>query len=226
MEIGVFGLFAALAAGAAYLAYYLRKKRREELGAMAFQLGLEFSADDPFGCLSYPFALLTKGDGRGAENVMWGAWQGLPVREFDYWYYEETTDSNGHRSKTYYRFSCAVTEIDAACSHLTIDRENLFTALADHLGLRDIEFESEDFNRAFNVKSKDRKFANDVIDARMIQWLLQTDRAFRFEVSGRWLLAFGKKRRPQDLIPLFGTLQQFREHMPRVVYELYPGRVG
>jgi hypothetical protein len=222
MEIGVFALFGLLAAGAAYLAFYLRKKRREELAAMAFRLGLEFSADDPFGCLSYPFALLTKGDGRGTENVIWGVWQEMPVREFDYWYYEESTDSKGNRSKTYYRFSCAVTEIDAACSHLVLDRENLFTALADRVGLRDIEFESEDFNRAFNVKSEDRKFANDLVDARMIQWLLQTDGAFRFEVCGRWVLTYGRKRRPQDLIPLLGTLQQFRQHVPRVVYELYP----
>jgi uncharacterized protein DUF3137 len=222
MEIGIFVLFGLLAAGAGYLAYYLRKKRREELASTAFQLGLEFSADDPFGCLSYPFALLGKGDGRGTENVMWGVWKEIPVREFDYWYYEESTDSKGNRSKTYYRFSCAVTEIAAACAHLTLDRENLFTALADRLGLRDIEFESEEFNREFNVKSGHRKFANDLLDARMMRWLLQTDDAFRFEVSGRWLLAYSKKRRPQDLIPLFGTLQQFREHVPRVVYELYP----
>jgi uncharacterized protein DUF3137 len=222
VEIGVFVLFALAALGAAYLSYYLRRKRREELAAMARQLGLEFSPEDPFGCLSYPFTLLSKGDGRGTENVMWGVWQDMPVREFDYWYYEESTDSKGHRSKTYYRFSCAVAEIEAACSHLVVDRENLFTAIADRIGLRDIEFESDEFNRAFNVKSKDRKFANDLLDGRMMRWLLAADEAFRFEVCGKWLLAYGKKRRPQQLIPLFGTLQQFRAHVPRVVYDLYP----
>jgi hypothetical protein len=222
VELGVLVLFGVIAAAAAYLAHYLRRRRREELAATAFTLGLEFSSDDPFGCLSYPFALLSEGDGRGTENVMWGAWQGMPVREFDYWYYDESTHSDGDRSRTYHRFSCAVTEIDARCSHLTIDRENLVTALADHLGLHDIEFESAEFNRAFNVKSKDRKFANDIIDARMLRWLLDTDDAFRFEVHDRWVLAFGKKRRPNDLIPLLGTLQQFRQHVPRVVYELYP----
>jgi hypothetical protein len=51
VEIGIFVLFGLIALGAAYLAYYLRKKRRQELQAMALQLGLEFSADDPFGCL-------------------------------------------------------------------------------------------------------------------------------------------------------------------------------
>jgi hypothetical protein len=219
---GVFILFALLAAAAAYASYYFRKKRRQELAAAAFQLGLEFSSDDPFGCLSYPFALLTKGDGRGTENVMWGTWKEVPVREFDYWYYDESTDSNGHRSRTYHRFSCAVAEIKAACSHLTIERENLFTTLADHLALHDLQFESDDFNRAFNVKSGDHKFANDMIDARMMQWLLATQHEFAFEVAGTWVLAFSRKRRPDDLIPLLGTLEQFREHVPRVVFELYP----
>lgn len=219
---GVFIVFALVAIAAAYLSYYLRQKRRQELSAMAFQLGLQYSSEDPFDSLMYPFALLTRGDGRGTENVMWGAWKGMAVREFDYWYYEESSDSNGNRTRSYSRFSCAVTEIEAACTHLVLDRENALTTLADHLGLHDIEFESEDFNRAFNVKCRDRKFANDLVDARMMQWLLAADADFRFEVAGKWLLAYSRKRRPQDLIPLLGTLEQFREHVPRVVYELYP----
>jgi hypothetical protein len=160
MEIGIFILLGLLAVAAEYLSHYFRKKRREELALMARQLGLEFSSDDPFHTLGYPFALLTRDDGRGVENVMWGAEQDIPVRQFDYWYYEESTDSEGRRSRSYRRFSCAVTEVDAVCSHLTISRENLFTAFADRIGLRDIEFESDEFNGRFNVKSQDRKFAH------------------------------------------------------------------
>jgi hypothetical protein len=222
VEVGIFILFGLLAAAAAYLSHYFRRKRREELALMARQLGLAFSPEDPFGCLGYPFSLLAKGDGRGVENVMWGAWQDMPVRGFDYWYYEESTDSEGRRSRTYYRFSCAVTEIDAACSHLTIARENLLTAIADRIGLRDIEFESDEFNATFNVKGKDRKFASDFVDARMMRFLLGAERAFGFEISGRWLLCYSKKRRPTELIPLLGTLQGFRSQVPRVVFELYP----
>ena len=210
----------------AYGSWYLKKKRREALAAMAGQLGLRFSTVDTVGCLGFPFALLGKGDGRGTENVMWGAWQGVSMTEFDYWYYEESTDSKGHTSKTYYRYSCAVSEIQAACSALTLDRENLFTRLADHLGMHDIEFELQEFNEAFNVKSGDRKFANDLLDARMMQWLLGVDRAFQFEVSGKWVMAFSKKRAPAELVPLIGTVQQFCEHVPHVVYDLYPLRAS
>jgi hypothetical protein len=213
--------FVLVAIVAAYLSYYLKRKRREALALMATQLGLEYSPEDVVGCLNYPFALLTRGDGRGSENVLSGTWQGVPMTEFDYWYYEESTDSKGHRSKTYYRFSCAVAQIAAQCAHLSLDREGVFTRLADHLGLHDIEFESDDFNRRFNVKCADRKFANDMVDSRMMQWLLGVDGAFRFEASGTWVLCYSSRLRPMDLVPLLGNAKQFLDHVPRVVFELY-----
>ena len=223
-SIGIFVLIVVVGLAAAGISYYLKQKRRQELELMARQLGLTYSAHDTEGCLGLPFVLLTKGDGRGTENVLSGTWQDMPVREFDYWYYEESTDSKGHRSKTYYRFSCAVAEIDAACSSITIDREGLLTRIADAIGLDDIRFELEEFNDEFNVKSKDRRFANDFVDQRMMRFLLGTDRAFEFEACGRWLLCHSKRWRPMELVPLLGTLKAFREHVPKVVYELYgPG---
>jgi hypothetical protein len=72
------------------------------------------------------------------------------------------------------------------------------------------------------VKSHDRKFANDILDARMMQWLMGVDGTLQFELSARWVMVFSKKRGPSELIPLFGTAQQFREHVPHVVYDLYP----
>ena len=194
---------------------------------MARQLGLDYAQQDVVGCLGLPFALLQKGDGRGTENVLWGTWQEMPVREFDYWYYEESTDSNGNRSRSYYRFSCAVTELDVSFPALAVYRENLLTRLADHLAMHDIEFESDEFNRRFNVKGSDRRFANALLDARMLQWLLTVDGEFQFEVARRWILCFSKKRAPTELIPLFGTLNAFREHVPRVAFELYgPSTTG
>jgi hypothetical protein len=218
----IFVAFIVAAGAAAYLSYYLKKKRQQELAFAAKQLGLQFALTDPFDTLAEPFALLRKGDGRGVENVMWGVWGGLACREFDYWYYEESTDAKGHRSKTYYRFSCLMTPVDAACSPLLIDEENLFTRLGDHLGFRDIEFEPEAFNKRFTVKSPDRKFANDLVDARMIDWLMQHGGGFQFDVAGDRILVSCRKRAPTELVSLFGTLQGFREQFPRVVFSLYP----
>ncbi|MFL5797193.1 MAG: hypothetical protein ACJ77A_04580 [Actinomycetota bacterium] len=204
-----------------WYSWYAKKKRREELAIAAKQLGLQYSAQDMFNCLALPFGLLRKGDGRGTENVLWGTWQGVELREFDYWYYDESTDSEGHTSKSYSYFSCVVTQTPLSAADLSVTRENVFTRLADHVGLRDIEFESERFNREFNVKSRDRKFATDVIDARMMQWLLEEGEHHAFEMNGPFVLVYSKRVKPLELTPLLGTLKGYVDHVPRVAYSLY-----
>jgi hypothetical protein len=205
-----------------WLAYRQRQKRREELFLFATQHGLEYSRVDPFGLpQSYGFRLFSEGDGRGCENVISGAWQGLPVKEGDYWYYDESTDSEGHTSKSYSYFSVVVADLACAVPDVLIQKETLMSRIADHLGFHDIDFESEEFNRAFQVKSKDREFAYKLIDARMIHWLLSTEGSFGFEVVGPNLLAYCKRRRPSELIPLFGTSKLFVDHVPDLVWKEY-----
>lgn len=216
----IFGIVAILGLSL-YLSWYFKKKRREELARVASQLGLQYSRDDVLGSLSLPFSLLTRGDGRGTENVIWGTWQGIDLREFDYWYYEESTDSEGRTSRTYYRFSCAVTELPVVGAALSLTRENVFSRLADHMGMHDLEFELEAFNKEFTVKCRDAKFATDVVDQRMMEWLLQCGGGWNFELSGSFLMCYSKRRRPTELVPLLGTLKAFRDHIPRVVYGLY-----
>jgi len=227
MWVGLVLVLGLLAMGAvAWLSFVAKRKRREGFATIAMQLGFEYSPQDPFGILAEPFALFEKGDGRGVENVLWGRWQGLDVRLFDYWYYEESTDSKGNRTKTYYRFDCVTAPVDAACSRLVIEHENLGTKLANALTFHDIQFESEDFNKAFYVKSADAKFANDFIDDRMMDWLLANAKGFSFEVDGTELLCSCKKIEPMSIVPLLGTAKAFREHIPRVVASLYPSAGG
>lgn len=218
--IVVIGLLVVVAVAA--WSAYARRKRREGLAFVARQLGLSYAEQDTYGCLRYPFQLLRRGDGRGTENVLTGSWQEMEIVAFDYWFYTESTDSKGHRTKSYSHFSCAVTEIRAALSPVSIGRESVLTRLADAVGLDDIAFETEEFNRAFNVTSKDRRCANDLIDQRMMAWLLSAPSDLSFESSGRWLLCFSKRRAPAELIALLGTLRGFRDQVPRVVYDLYP----
>lgn len=210
----------AVAAGIWY-SIVAKRRRIQELTAVATRLGLQFSEDDPFGLTELPFALFRAGQGRGCENVMWGNAAGMPLRLFDFWYYEETTNDKGQRSRTYHRFSCALTEIGAACPHLTVERESLLTRLADHLGFHDIEFESEEFNRAYQIKGPDRKFAYALVDARMMAWLLGQRRA-RFEVDRALVLCATSRLKPAELPALSDTLREFRDHIPLVVSSLYP----
>ncbi len=150
-----------------------------------------------------------------------GTYQDVDVKAFDFWYYEESTDAQGHRTKTYYRFDCVIVPIDAACSPMTIDNENLLTRLADALSFHDIEFESEEFNKTFNVKSPDKKFANDFVDARMMAWLLQYGSGTSFEIMGDRVMCFRHKLAPMEIVTLLGLSKAFLDHVPRVVYSLY-----
>jgi hypothetical protein len=213
----------AIAGAAAYFSFQARKKRRLAFAALGAQLTLTYTEEDPYGTLAEPFQLFQRGDGRGVENVLSGVWEGLGVRAFDYWYYEESTDSKGNTSRTYYRFDCVLTSVNVTCAQLSMDPENLFTRLADHLSFHDIEFESGDFNKTFNVKCDDKKFANDMVDARMMQWMLTLGKTFSFALAGDRALVTCKRLDPAQLPSLLGVTQQFIGHFPNVVYELYPG---
>jgi hypothetical protein len=218
----LFLLFGVLVAALAFYQHQRKLERRRQFAALALGHGLDFSIDDPFDTLGEPFPLLRRGDGRGVENVLWGTWQGLEIRAFDYWYYEESTDSKGHTSRSYARFDCVLTRIDASCPALHISEENVFTRLADALTFRDIEFESDAFNRRFTVKGADERFATAFCDARMMDWLLRHGDGYAFEVVGDRLLCSCRRVAPAGMLHLLGTTRTFREQIPAVVSSLYP----
>ncbi len=209
LAAGLFiGLFLALA--------LLRQRpRRRAMQAEARRLRLRYSSKDPFDLLDEPFALVrwSRHSYGRVDNVLWGQWRDLEVRIFDYAY---QADSENQRT-----FSCVLAAIPGGWPTLVIRPETPLSTFADHLAFPDITLESESFNRAFDVRCEDRGFANAFVDARMMEWLLTVDGGLEFEVSGRWILCYGKRRGALELVPLLGTVQRFKEHVPRVVYELY-----
>jgi hypothetical protein len=204
-----------------WLVFYRKAKRRQGLALFAQRNGLQFSPEDPFRLVNLDFHLFRRGDGRGCENVVYGRWHDLPIREADYWYYTTQTDSKGGSSRSYSYFSVAVADLSAFLPYVSIAKENLLTRLADHVGLADITFESEDFNKEFNVTSKDREFAFKLLDARMMTWLLSTRGRFGFEVEGTNLLVYGKRLKPSDVLAPIGTSKEFHDHVPRLVWAEY-----
>jgi hypothetical protein len=190
---------------------------------MATQLHLTYSEEDPHGILGYPFTLLHEGDGQGVENVVSGPWQEVDVIAFDYWYYDESTNSNGTTSRSYHRFDCVLVPVDADCPRLMIGRETLLSSLADALSFHDIQFESKTFNDEFNVRCEVPKFANDLIDQRMMGWLVALGTDHAFESVGNRVLVTGPKIDPAELPTLLGIARGFVQHVPKVVASLYPG---
>ena len=214
----------AVAGGLAYQKYRNKQARIQAVMALAQRVGFTFSLADSDRVVDMPFALFSKGEKRGVELVITGEHDGLPMRLFDYWYYDETTDSHGNRSRTYHYFTCGIVTIPAACPRLRIGHENFMTRLGDHLGLHDVVFEYDDFNRRFRVKCDDQKFAFSLFDGKMMQWLLGADGFESVEVDGPWVLLASPKVDPSQWLGLGSWLEQFHRQIPAVVYSTYPPR--
>lgn len=67
------------------------------------------------------------------------------------------------------------------------------------MGGRDIDFELESFNRAFQVRSDDPRFAHALVDARMIAWLQDLPSDTGFEILDGTLLCRTPRRLDRDL---------------------------
>jgi hypothetical protein len=214
-------LIIAVAAGYYLWKRYREKERRQAVARFASQSGLQYSEDDPYNLPAYDFRLFGKGVGRGCENVLSGRWQDLPVKEADYWYYTESTDGKGHTSRNYHYFSIVIADLPVTVPYVSIQKENLLTRLADHIGFHDIDFESEDFNREFQVTAADKEFAFKLIDPRMMRWLASTGGQFGFEIQHRSLLAACHRLPATGLNPLFGAAKSFTDHIPRLVRAEY-----
>ena len=65
---------------------------------------------------------------------------------------------------------------------LSVTPQGIVSGILGRVTNRDIELESEEFNKAFLVTSEHRKFASDVLHPRMMEVLLRrTDLGWRFE---------------------------------------------
>jgi hypothetical protein len=146
-----------------------------------------------------------------------GEWEGTPLKVADFWYCDESKDSEGHTSRSYRRFSVAVAELDWVVPQVSVRPEGFASRLADHLGFRDLALESEGFNRSFQGEAIDREFAYKLLYARMITWLEPLD-GFGFETLGRFLLVWSERLAPEDLTALLAAVKGFRDRVPRMVW--------
>jgi hypothetical protein len=150
------------------------RKRRDEMADLAARLGLRFdTAKDRHIPRHYEFLnALNEGDDRYAFNIISGCYKGHDVMAFDYHYEERSTDSKGESKTTDYEFSFFILRLPGVFPELTLGPEGVFSKIAQALGYPDIDFESAEFSRKFCVRSKDKKFAYDICNARMIEYLL------------------------------------------------------
>lgn len=205
-------------------AWWIRTQpRRSAAEDAARTLGLRFSARDTFGLIELPFPLFGRlATVRGLENVMFGTWHGIDVKVFDYWY----ARSSNPALNDFERFSCVITPLPAEWPDLLIAPETLSARAIGSLDMHEVNLESEAFNRAFTIRSADPRFANALLDPRMMQWLLdRSDHDLTgFEVVNGMLLCSCPRLQPWALQPLLETAQEFLGRVPGVMAGLYPTR--
>jgi hypothetical protein len=214
-ERAVFVTLALYVGGIALVTLYRKFSRRSAVEREARRLGLSFSRRDPFRVLDadfHPFLRFGKLPGtQRVENVVWGVRDGREVRAFDY----------RRPAEDEIRYSCAMVRIPDGWPSLLFRRHGPLDVARNAAGLQRIEFELDEFNRRFEVRSDDRRLASAVIDQRMIGWLLESDPALGFQLQEGWLLAWMPQLPPDELERTLTTVEGFHARIPRDVWSLY-----
>lgn len=115
------------------------------------------------------------------------------------------------------------TAVRIAATDLAVVPAEAGAALKDAAGLGGPDTESERFNRAFEVRASDRRFASAMLDARMMQWLLVRllvqAPGVGFEILGGRLMVFEPRMRSSvdDVVRVLERYDALLEHVPRVV---------
>ena len=218
--IFIFILFALLVVAGAIYSVIAARKRREELFELAARLGLEFRSGDDY-ALAERFEFLDKlaqGDNRYAFNILSGSYQQNQVLVFDYHYETHSTDSKGNRQTHHHYFSFFILLLPLHFPELKITREGLLSKIAQALGYDDIDFESAEFSRTFCVRSKDKKFAYDVCNAQMMEYLL-ANRDLSIEIEGPALaLAFDTRLSAAEIEGNLQRLLRIRLLLPEYLF--------
>jgi hypothetical protein len=223
--IGVLVVLAVIAGLIALVVYAAKKERerREALQQMALELGLSFDpaprkGDGPY----HGFSPFHQGHSRRAMNTMEGAIECLgrpfPTICGDYEY--KVTSSNGKTTTTTtYHFSYLILRIALRqVPDLSIRPEGFFDKIAGAMGFDDIDFESAEFSRKFHVKSPDKRFAYDVVDPRMMEFLLANAKRQVQIVGGSFLLWEGTRRwAPEEFRERIAFARAFFDRWPEHV---------
>ncbi len=176
----------------AVLAYLADKKRREMLQNLAAARGWTYTQRDDAWAHHFEGAPFGRGHNRQARNILRGVHDGREFVGFDFVYHttETSTDADGHTTsrEVSHWYSVLALRTADGLPRLEVSPEGFFGRAIGKLTNRDIELESEEFNRAFTVVSSDRRFAYDILHPRLMEQLLLT-RDVGWKIDQGWILA-------------------------------------
>jgi len=223
MQFVFIGVAVLVVVAIAIVGWRMEKKRQEALAALAQQLSLRFDPgvdhghDDEYA----QFEIFRRGNSRVARNTLTGT-----IELFDQpcrlvagdFRYKTTSGTGKNRRTTTHRFSYLIVHPPWRTPPLLIRPEGFFDKVKGAFGFDDIDFESAEFSRRFCVKSPDKRFAYDVVDPRMIEFLLAGNPPAIDIEYGRCCLSDGRRRwEPQQFEANLAWIGQFFDRWPQHV---------
>ena len=215
-------------------AHRMEKERRAAMAALAAEYGLDFDPgrdtgqDDRF----TQFSIFRKGHSRTAFNTISGgfkiAGEQVPLFAGDYRYSVTSGSGKNRRTRTY-RLSYLIAGLPhSGVPKLLVRPENLFDKFVGAIGFDDIDFESAEFSRRFHVSSSDKRFAYDLIDSRMMEFLMN-EQSTVLDIEGGFICVLLGTRRWEvaEIGDRMVWLGMFFDHWPNhVVKSLADGGYG
>jgi hypothetical protein len=188
----IFGVGIAVVVLVGVLAYRAEKKRRELLQRVAAARGWHYTRRDDGWAHHFEGSPFGNGHNRQAHNILTGTHDGRDFVGFDFVYHttETSTNAQGHTSsrEVSHWYSVLALRAVPGLPRLEVSPEGFFGRALGKLTNRDIELESEEFNRAFTVTCPERRFAYDILHPRLMEQLLLT-RDVGWKIEQGWILA-------------------------------------
>ena len=251
---GKYGILALLLLFAVAMIETVRRHglRDREVTVAALGAGFQYNDADPAGIGELRFAAFAHGKGTRISNVVSGrSAGGSVVRAFDFSTYVEHAATERQRDSEFVDYlwgmdgwgessrgsstttksysktrSGAVVKIDAFMPAMMIAPSNLLTRAFEKIGAEDLDFESEEFNRGYDVRCSDKRFASLFLDAQMIDFILGFERHFAFETFGNYVLCHAKMCEPRQLPALAAKMGELLPLVNQLVYDEYPTVAG
>ena len=223
----------------------LTSGRARALRRLAERDGMTFSESDPSGIGELRFAMF-----RGSKGVLVTNVVSLPLgrdnhaRAFDYACWDEREEQSSDRdafegaADEMFGFdsrrdarttrvnadtrSGAVVRVGAFLAPLTVTPSGWVRRALETAGLPDIEFESEEFNRGWEVRCADHRFATLFLDAQMIDLILTLEQKVAVETFGNYVLFTTKRCSPERLVALAHAAARLPNILSPLIVDEYP----
>jgi len=194
-----------------------RRKRALDLQILATRLKFDDfnpNRDEGFAVGWGFLSRLAQGRDRYAFNILRGTYHEQSLFVFDYHYQTGSGKSREEHYSTLLMLVCK--EI---FPQVSIGPESLRSKIAAAFGVgNDIKFESAEFSRTFCVRSPDKKFAYDVCNPQMIEYLLMNP-GLQVEIQGPALLLVFEPQLPVGQIESnLQRLIEIRSRLPEYLF--------